>query len=219
MLLHHVAGNDQWVRKDNIQFSPPSFSHEGAAFLNVRHSWNRLETFPAPPPPTLALSPLPLHYTLSRTFTLQMPRRWRRSPYCHLPRAGGSAGRRGKSWPGRAGPAATAGSTSSGKLPAEAAASAGWPAASQPLSPLQSVSWVDGKDEGGDRGRYIIRSAVPLSREMHRRSISCGSLSGNQCCERYSKLILKGEISCCHMSGESTHKLEYSHTLDLETYS
>ena len=32
-----------------------------------------------------------------------------------------------------------AGSTSSGKLPAEAAASAGWPAASRPLSPLQSV--------------------------------------------------------------------------------
>lgn len=42
-----------------------------------------------------------------------------------------------------------AGSTSSGKLPAEAAASAGWPAASRPLSPLLSVSWVDGGDEIG----------------------------------------------------------------------
>ena len=46
------------------------------------------------------------------------------------------------------GPAAEAGSTSSGKLPAEAAASAGLPAASQPLSPQQSVSWVNRGDKG-----------------------------------------------------------------------
>lgn len=49
------------------------------------------------------------------------------------------------------GPAAVAGSTSSEKLPAEVAASAGWPAASQPPSPLQSVSWVKGGDKGEQR--------------------------------------------------------------------
>lgn len=61
--------------------------------------------------------------------------------------AAGSAERTGRSCVGRAGLAAEAGSTSSGKLPAEAAASVGWPAASRPLSPLQSVSWLDGGDK------------------------------------------------------------------------
>lgn len=50
------------------------------------------------------------------------------------------------------GPAAVAGSTSSGKLPAEAATSAGWPAASQPPSPPQSVSWVKGRETKESRG-------------------------------------------------------------------
>lgn len=118
--------------------------------LFVHSHWRQSDThisFPASPLPlslplSLCLSPI---HTYKHTLTLQMPRRWRRSPYCLLPRAAGSAGRRGRSCAGRVGPAAEAGSTSSGKLPAEAAASAGWPAASLPLSPPQSVSWVDGE--------------------------------------------------------------------------
>lgn len=117
-------------------------------------------------------SPLPpLFFLATHTFTQQLPRRWRRSPYCLLPRAAGSAGRTRRSCAGRVGQAAAAGSASFGRPPAGAAASAGWPAAARLPSPRPSASWGGHREEDKVHIKEDVR---PLKESRHIQVYSAG---------------------------------------------
>lgn len=70
----------------------------------------------------------------------QMRLRWRTSPCSLLPKAVSSAGRKARSCVGREGLVGAADSGSSERPPVVAAASDGWLAVAQPLSPQRSAS-------------------------------------------------------------------------------
>lgn len=90
---------------------------------------------------TLTRVPTCAHtHTHTAVLRLRRLQRWRRSPCCPQPMAVSSVARTGRSCAGTGGPAAKAGSESSGRLPAEAASSDGWPAAAPPRAPPLSVS-------------------------------------------------------------------------------